>query len=470
MKKVMLLVTMAGVMISCGNPSPDDDNTRKDENTNVPDDEHEDDEDNNNSHKNGEVYNPDGIEMVYVEGNDTVKGFYIGKYEVTQTQYQDVMGAGVNPSNSKGSDRPVENVSWDDAQEFIEKLNASTGKCYRLPTETEWKYAARGGIQKSVYEYSGSNDIDAVAWYSDSSGSETHLVGQKKANALGIYDMTGNVWEWCDDCYDNSCSYRVIRGGGWYQDAQYCRIAYKGYSIPDNHADDIGFRLVLSSCGSSSSSPSTDDDHDDIDNRKNGEVYNPDGIEMVYVGKISSSGTLTGEICGFHIGKYEVTQEQYQAIMSTNRSYFSGDNLPVEHVSWNDVREFIKKLNVSTGRSYRLPTEAEWEYAARGGTKKSDYEYSGGDDIDAVAWYKSNSDGQTHTVGQKKANALGIYDMSGNVWEWCQNCYDSSCSSRVNRGGSWHYDAENCRVARRMSITNDPDYSWSDVGFRLVLP
>ena len=127
----------------------------------------------------------------------TVSDFYIGKYEVTQAQWKAVMGK--NPSHYKGENRPVERVSWYDIQKFIEKLNAKTGKRYRLPTEAEWEYAARGGNQSKGYKYSGSNDIGSVAWYTNNSGDRTHPVGQKQPNELGLYDMTGNVWEWCSD-------------------------------------------------------------------------------------------------------------------------------------------------------------------------------------------------------------------------------------------------------------------------------
>jgi len=155
---------------------------------------------------------------------------------------------------------------------------------------------------------------------------------------------------------------------------------------------------------------------------------------------------------------------------ANNPSDFKGDDLPVEKVSWNDAKEFIKKLNVKTGKNYRLPTEKEWEYAAREGKAKSSYEYSGSNDVDEVAWYGENSDDATHKVGTKKPNALGIYDMTGNVWEWCEDCYDSSCSDRVLRGGSWHSSAQNCRVADRSDISPGDSDSDSLLGFRLVLP
>ena len=145
--------------------------------------------------KDGTVYNKDGIEMVYVEGKDDIKGFYIGKYPVTQPQYQKIMGK--NPSNFKGEKLPVENVNWYDAQEFLELLSDATGKKYRLPTIAEWVLAARGGKNGSNLEYSSSNTINLAAWWKDNSDGRTHPVGEKKANGLGIHDMCGNVWEWC---------------------------------------------------------------------------------------------------------------------------------------------------------------------------------------------------------------------------------------------------------------------------------
>jgi formylglycine-generating enzyme required for sulfatase activity len=125
---------------------------------------------------------------------------------------------------------------------------------------------------------------------------------------------------------------------------------------------------------------------------------------------------------GFWIGKYEVTQIEWQRVMGNNLSDFKGDRNPVEEVSWNDAQEFIKRLNAKGNGMFRLPTEAEWEYAARSGGK--DEKYAGGDGVERVAWYRSNSRGKTHPVGTKAPNCLGLYDMSGNVWEWCQDWYN----------------------------------------------
>lgn len=168
------------------------------------------------------------------------KNYAIGKYEVTQTEWQAVMGN--NPSRFVSANRPVERVSWNDIQTFLQKLNQKTGKSYRLPTEAEWEYACYGGSQS---EYCGGNDIDAVAWYSDNSGEHTHPVGQKRANGYGLYDMSGNVWEWMSDCWEGDCAKRVLRGGSWSELAQYVRAAYRFNYAPTFRNNFFnGFRLA----------------------------------------------------------------------------------------------------------------------------------------------------------------------------------------------------------------------------------
>lgn len=223
----------------------------------------------------------------------------------------------------------------------------------------------------------------------------------------------------------------------------------------------------------------------------------PDEPEMVFVdgGTFTMGCTSEQSDCGdnekpahqvtlssFHIGKYEVTQAQWREVMGSNPSHFSDcDECPVEKVSWNDIQEFIGKLNEHTGKKYRLPTEAEWEYTARGGNKSKGYKYAGSDEIGKVAWHAGNSGTKTHPVGQKQANELGIYDMTGNVWEWCEEWIgDYSSSSQTNpkgpsngtfrvlRGGGWYDNTRRCRVSIRYS--NAPVARYSGNGFRLVLP
>ena len=235
----------------------------------------------NTSEPSKQTFNVNGVEfkMIKVEGgtfsmgatseqtnynNDekpvhsvTLSDYYIGETEVTQELWRAVMGS--NPSWFKGNNqRPVESVSWDDCQKFIKKLNRWTGKEFRLPTEAEWEYAARGGKYSRGYKYSGSNNSDEVAWYGSNSGSKTHSVKTKKANELGLYDMSGNVWEWCNDwwgCYQSNSQTnptgpseggsRVIRGGGWGGSDGYVRVSDRRDGSPADRFDYYGLRLAL---------------------------------------------------------------------------------------------------------------------------------------------------------------------------------------------------------------------------------
>ena len=187
------------------------------------------------------------------------KGYYIGKYEVTQAQWVAVMGN--NPSYFKGDNLPVEQVNWYDIQDFITRLNGLTEKNYRLPTEAEWEYACRGGVQSVHHKYSGSNNIDDVAWYWDGETYEgqTHPVGTKLPNELGIYNMSGNVWEWCNDWYGAYSDEaqtdpqgpvkggdRIWRGGSWSSVAASCRVSFREHASQSNRLHHLGFRIALS--------------------------------------------------------------------------------------------------------------------------------------------------------------------------------------------------------------------------------
>jgi formylglycine-generating enzyme required for sulfatase activity len=186
-----------------------------------------------------------------------VSDYFIGKYEVTQAQWKAVMGD--NPSNFKGDNLPVDRVSWNDVQEFISKLNALTGKQYRLPTEAEWEFAARGGVGSKGYKYSGSNTVSEVSWLDVNSTKTSHAVGTKLPNELGIYDMSGNVMEWCNDWLGqytdigkvnpkgaNAGTLRVGRGGSWNSVDRVVRVSARSGNNPDNRAVNLGFRLVRS--------------------------------------------------------------------------------------------------------------------------------------------------------------------------------------------------------------------------------
>ncbi len=187
--------------------------------------------------------------------NVQLDSFYIAECEVTQAQWQKIMGN--NPSRYKNNTYPVHMINWEEAQMFCRKLSALTGKTYLLPTEAQWEYAARGGKSSRKYKYSGSDDIDAVAWYTSKNCRSTQSVKQKRANEIGLYDMSGNVWEWCSDWYGeysssmqnnptgaSSGQYRVLRGGGWVFGAQNCRVSRRGCHNPSNRFSRGGFRVV----------------------------------------------------------------------------------------------------------------------------------------------------------------------------------------------------------------------------------
>jgi formylglycine-generating enzyme required for sulfatase activity len=209
-----------------------------------------------------------------------------------------------------------------------------------------------------------------------------------------------------------------------------------------------------------------------------------------YMGIDSIAGTRLAEyvkpvhrvtMSSYYIGKYEVTQKLWETVMKSNESYTKGSNLPVERVSWYDCEQFIATLNSITGLHFSFPTEAQWEYAAKGGNKSKGYTYSGSNDIDAVAWYLDNSDNTiSFTVGSKMPNELGIYDMSGNVWEWCFDWFSNyediptinpsgptSGIRKVIRGGSSRYRSINCRTGNRYFYS--PKCAFNFIGLRLVL-
>ena len=219
------------------------------------------------------------------------------------------------------------------------------------------------------------------------------------------------------------------------------------------------------------------------------------GMEMIYIpgGSYQMGDTLGAgmeneypvhqvALAGFYIARFPVTQAQWQRLIPENPSRFQGERRPVEQVTWNEARRFAELLTQAQpdGCRFDLPTEAQWEYAARSGGK--DELYAGGSEIQAVAWFGENSNGQSHDVGLKKPNGLGLFDMSGNVWEWCRDTFmtdayaqhatrdpyvDAAGEDRVIRGGSWHLDAWSARCARRFSCSCD--YLGGGLGFRLIM-
>jgi formylglycine-generating enzyme required for sulfatase activity len=440
----------------------------------------------------------------------------MGKTEVTQGQWKAVMDTNTvwdaNPSHFTGSDDlPVENVSLDDVRVFIRRLNRMTGKMYRLPTEKEWEYAARGGKRSKGYKYSGSDDIDSVAWYYMNSGGKTHPVGTKQPNELGLYDMSGNVMEWTNEATylirsiggygRNQILAYVIRGGSWYLPSG-CGIVYNrsivdeiAWSGQDNSNRDVGFRLALSAKEPEPAAAAPDSAGINTDM-----VFVEGGVFMMgctpeqdvyFCNDMWRYQNRGGEserrviVDDFLIGKTEVTYGLWNAVMGKKPSLFKrNDSKPVKDVDISDIQEFILKLNEKTGKVYRLPTEREWEYAARGGNKSNGYRYSGSDNIGDVAWYRAdscayywkflrcyggNSGDKTHPVGAKRPNELGLYDMSGNVMELIIN-EERFVPDTLFRGGNYYCPEWYCRVSYYETYLED---EWKlfrpYMGFRLAM-
>ena len=449
-------------------------------------------------------------EEIYRQGNEThhrvtLKGFYMSVYTVTQEQWQEVMGN--NPSEFKGEKNlPVENVSWNDCQEFIKKLRDDK-KPYRLPTEAEWEYACRADTKTAYYFGDDRSTLGQYAWSSENSGKKTHPVGQKKPNQWGLFDMPGNVNQWCEDWHGeypqkdvvdpqgpNEGQYRVLRGGSCFFPTEWCRSAFRGWSEPGRRHDIFGFRLCFSIEEDGVPAPKKDPPKQTEAPTPPKDFTNTLGMKFAWIppgtfmmGSPKEEKERQGDETyhrvtltkGYFLGVYTVTQEQWQEVMGNNPSQFKGEkNLPVEQVSWEDCQEFIKKLREKDKKPYRLPTEAEFEYAARAGTTTA---YYFGDDsrkLDQYAWSSENSDKKTHPVGQKKPNQWGLFDMSGNVSQWCENYHDDYPQKdvvdpqgpekgrvRVLRGGSWYFIPRYCRSAYR--FRNEPGRRFGNVGFRL---
>lgn len=441
-----------------------------------------------------------GIELLPIPD----KSFCMGKYEVTQAQWKSVMG--YNRSHFKDDKKvlPVEQVSWHEAQDFINQLNAANdGFTYRLPNEEEWEYACRAGTTGRFY-----GDLDDIAWYkedediSDSDG-ETHAVGGKQPNAFGLYDMTGNVWEWCEDWYDeDDKDMRVLRGGSWHSyPSRRLRSSFRSGIRPDDRESYVGFRVLaerpqttnavstptptplpvarkIDTLGarpvrgaapvSTTNISATCEDLRKTEQEliaqlaelKKPKPRDPDakcpanknGIEFL---------PIPGQtIC---LGKYEVTQAQWMTLMDFNPSDFEGETLPVEGVSWQWAQDFINKLNAGNDKfKYRLPTEAEWEYACRAGTTGLYY-----GDVNDIGWHKRNSGNHPHAVGGKLPNAFGLYDMSGNVSEWVQDWYNEKEGDRTVRGGSWRDLIRELRSANRGGMFSYTRRNY--VGFRVAV-
>ena len=433
------------------------------------------------------------------------KGFWMMETEVTPEQWKAIMEKRLN-KQWYDDKSPVREISWNECMLFCQKCTA-LGLRLQLPTEAQWEYACRAGTTEA---YAG--DIDEMGWTINTFISQVRM---KMPNDWGLYDMHGNVYEWCSDWYASyprqnvtdpegprSGTHRVMRGGCASRDSKYSRSANRGKCVPDLKNDLLGFRCIIGKGVSSTYVPKTSSDepkskvtHIAIFGQgvKAGERKTAivNGVEFAFrwcppgafmmgspedeKGRNNDEQqhkvTLTK---GFWMMETEVSQKQWKAIMDTNISTFNYDTFPVETVSWNSCQNFCQKCS-NIGLPVQLPTEAQWEYACRAGTTGM---YAGV--LDDMAWHLSNSDRKPHPVGKKKPNAWGLYDMHGNVWEWCQDWYgdypsDSvtdptgpeSGSNRVIRGDDWGHSSSSYRSALRNKLF--PDGLGAHLGFRCVI-
>jgi sulfatase modifying factor 1 len=452
-----------------------------------------------------------------------VQPFYIGNTEVTYQRWEAVRlwalanGYNMNVGRADGFDDyprvgslglyAVSYVTWYDVIKWCNARSQMEGRIpvyyvngeiyksgeaipdrnpfadgYRLPSEAEWEFAARGGALSNNYAYSGSSSIDAVAWHAGNSNSQAGEVASKLPNELGLFDMSGNALEWCFDL-DEYGSRRAVRGGKWaYGNLLEHSVGFRGYELPYlDHYYGLGFRVAVTPI-------------------PRGGVF-----ALVAGGTLPASSPLGAvPVQAFYIGTTEVTWGEWQTVrtwaVANGYTDLDGvgegvdDNYPVTHVNWFDVVKWCNARSEKEGKTpvykngsvvyrtgnvsepaivasangYRLPSEKEWEFAARGGTQTHGYTYSGSNDLNAVGWYTANSGGALKEVGKKQASELGIYDMSGNLWEWSGSWYPGSEGSvRVIRGGHWGDNAGNCSVANRDG--NNPESRTYYNGFRVGL-
>jgi formylglycine-generating enzyme required for sulfatase activity len=512
--------------------------------------------------------------------------FAVGKFEVTQKQWWAFMR--VNPSNMRGDNRPVGGVRWNEAKTFVERLSKKTGKQYRLLSEAEWEYAARAGTT-TKYHWGSKFDSDKVA----ANRVFAEEVGSYVANAFGLHDMLGNVWEWVEDCWhgsylgapadgsawvdDGKCRQRSLRGSSWNGIPKNLRAAYRSNGSTRrspyvNQSD--GFRVARTlSSGQTieqlmlpKSSPPRQTAAiipPKITKPKPVKtavgVYSkryrpgdgfrdcPDCPEMVVMPKgtfmmgapsaerewyIKQGGKKTRADGGtprhsvnisyeFAVGKFEVTRGQYEIFVADHgrgdgdgctvlvdgtlrkealrnwRSpgFAQTDNHPVACMSWHDARAYVDWLSRKTGETYRLMSEAEWEYAARAGTSSMRYWGHDWNNAESCAFANVNanlegstglfdcSDGYTFTapIGEYRPNAFGLYDMLGNLWEWTEDCWHKNykgspadgsawrtrgCKGHIRRGGSWLDMPRHLRAASRYGLGGGTRFSL--VGFRVA--
>jgi formylglycine-generating enzyme required for sulfatase activity len=513
------------------------------------------------------------------------RGFWMFDTPCTQALWQAVMGE--NSSLFRGPDRPVDNISWEDAQNFLARIAEQVpGLRLSLPSEAQWEYTCRAGTTRARYAH----DLSEIAWYRENSGGETHPVGEKQPNPWGLYDMLGNVYEWCADEFReygsaeiDASDARVLRGGSWLDVAGEVRAASRGWIVPGRRHDDFGFRCAefgspgpgrrverTASRSERRAEPSGDGEPAsatgwlELAGRNEGRLAFPAVVPVRILSDLeeltirtstrpawasefgrdryglwaelkiaegifqrlrwippgwflmgspeSEAGRYDDEgpqhevtiERGFWMFATPCTQAVWEAVMESNPSEFRSPTRPVESVSWDDCQESVRRLNERLdGLELSLPSEAQWEYACRAGTTTASYggnlEISGANNapvLDEIAWYGGNcgvdSDlaegydtsgwvekqysfdrGGTRPVALKRPNDWGLYDMLGNVWEWCSDTYEpygerdrgtDASAGRVLRGGSWGDLARDVRAASRCWVA--PGSRIGNGGFR----
>jgi formylglycine-generating enzyme required for sulfatase activity/WD40 repeat protein/serine/threonine protein kinase len=447
--------------------------------------------------------------------------FLLGAYEVTQAEYEKVIGRNpskFNKDNNGGPDHPVERVSWDDAVAFCKKLSEvpeekKAGRVYRLPTEAEWEYAYRAGTQTAYPSGDDPKLLKEFAWFKDNANAHTHPVGKLKANAWGLHDMGGNVWEACADLYDPEriATLRNVRGGSFHQTESYgfLRAAHRQMLQQASAAEHVGFRVVCEYrppqitnsigmklaripagkflMGSPENEPGRKDDEHQHEVVLTKSLFM--GVHEVTVGQfkafVKETGYRTEAETSGH-GAFRRFAEDGQSKSDPGASwrdpkFEQTDDHPVTCVSWNDALAFCNWLSKKEGKKYGLPTEAQWEYACRAGSQSRFYFGDKEAELTEHAWFWSNAGVKTHPVGAKMPNRWGLHDMVGNVWQWTADRYAADTykknpqtdplgpdigKNRVLRSAGWSQDVQHCRSAHRNS--SDPSGCSTDTGFRLV--
>lgn len=470
--------------------------------------------------------NEDSESNCYPAHKVSVSAFGIGTTEVTQGLWDAVVGTEYSSHNIMkelekkyiSKNKPITGLVKSEMQMFCSKLSELTGRSFRLPTEAEWEYAAKGGNKSAGYRYSGGNNLDEIAWFSyrDENLSEedddiTNMkefepfrdVAQKRPNELGLFDMTGNVaevvldnnetypdTECTDPCFIEESEFYICRGAGiegepscltnFFNTSRiFCDTNFgadDGGIGPEERDYKVGFRIVLETDAFdfdvTSSRPVRKHDFKKVI-LPNGNIQcSLDGATFTMV-KVNGGSCVTGEetvdLPTYYIGQCELTQELWNKVytqkIGSNPSKFVGEQLPVQNVSHIDVEDFIVRLNKISGCKFKLPSRGEWLFAAEGGNLSNGYQYSGSDNIDEVAWYENNSDDMPHQVMTKKPNELGIYDMSGNVDEWISRSAGNGAFNIMN--GYYQSSTFKCRPK---AITYDyANRSHYATGFRLAM-